>query len=98
MFTITSAVAFITALERSLGQDNVFTPVCHSVHRGGVYGMSACIIGHMTGGACIQVSGDLHPGGSASQRQAGVCIQGVGQTLPLSTTGYGQEADGAHPT
>ena len=26
----------ITARKRSLGQGNVFTPVCHSVHRGGV--------------------------------------------------------------
>ena len=27
-------VKFITAGKRSLGQDNVFTRVCHSVHRG----------------------------------------------------------------
>ena len=27
--------AFITARKRSLGQGNIFTPVCHSVHRGG---------------------------------------------------------------
>ena len=27
----------ITARKRSLGQGNIFAPVCHSVHRGGVY-------------------------------------------------------------
>ena len=26
---------FITARKRSLGQGNIFTPVCHSVHGGG---------------------------------------------------------------
>ena len=26
---------FITTRKRSLGQGNIFTPVCHSVHRGG---------------------------------------------------------------
>ena len=34
--------------------------------------------------------GGLHPG-------EGVCIQGVGQT-PSSTTGYGQQTGGTHPT
>ena len=26
--------AFVTARKRSLGQGNIFTPICHSVHRG----------------------------------------------------------------
>ena len=26
---------FITTLKRSLGQDNIFTSICHSVHGGG---------------------------------------------------------------
>ena len=30
----------ITARKRSLGQGNIFTPVCHSVHRGGMHGCS----------------------------------------------------------
>ena len=30
----------ITARKRSLGQGNIFTPVCHSVHRGGMCGCS----------------------------------------------------------
>ena len=28
-------IVFITTRKRSLGQGNIFTPVCHSVHRGG---------------------------------------------------------------
>ena len=39
----------ITARKRSLGQGNIFTPVCHSVHRGGVHGlggMHGCWGGH----------------------------------------------------
>ena len=35
----------ITARKRSLGQGNIFTPVCHSVHRGG--GMHGCSRGGM---------------------------------------------------
>ena len=41
-----------TARKRSLGQDNVFTPVCHSVHRGCLH----------PGGSAYR--GDLHPGAS----------------------------------
>ena len=40
-------------LLRSLGQGNVFTPMCHSVHGGG---------GLHPGGVCIGMGG-LHPGG-----------------------------------
>ena len=36
-----------TARKRSLGQGNIFTPVCHSVHRGG--GMCGCSRGGMHG-------------------------------------------------
>ena len=36
-----SDTGVITARKRSLGQGNIFTPVCHSVHRGGVC-LSAC--------------------------------------------------------
>ena len=32
-----TSIPFITARKRSLGQCNNFTPVCHSVHRGGGY-------------------------------------------------------------
>ena len=44
----------------SLRQGNAFTPVCHSIHRGGL---------HSEG---VLHPGDLNPEGSASR---GVCIQ-----------------------
>ena len=34
-------IFLVTARKRSLGQGNIFAPVCHSVHRGGVC-LSAC--------------------------------------------------------
>ena len=52
---------FFTARKRSLGQGNVFTRVCHSVHGnsgGGNSGFLACITGHMTS---LQ-EGSLYPG------------------------------------
>ena len=61
--------AFFTARKRSLGQGNVFTPVCHSVHRGGV-SFPACITGHMNDQGC------LHRGGSVCL-EGGVCLQVV---------------------
>ena len=47
-----------TGRKRSLEQGNIFTPVCHSVHRGGVRGCSGgCVVarGHawFLGGACV---------------------------------------------
>ena len=33
-----------TARKQSLGQGNIFTPVCHSVHRGGVPGPGGCFV------------------------------------------------------
>ena len=59
----------VTARKRSLRQDNVFTPVCHSVHRGGV-GFPACITGHITRGLCR--------GGGQSASRESVCIGGGG--------------------
>ena len=40
-------IDILTARKQSLGQGNVFTLVCHSVHRDGV-GFKACITGHLT--------------------------------------------------
>ena len=68
-----SATAIVIVCKRSLGQGNVFTPVCHSVHGGGV-SVSACITGHMTGDS-------LSSGGSLSR---GVSVPGGG---PLSNGG-----------
>ena len=60
-----------TARKRSLGQGNVFTPVCHSVHRGGVYIGGSCIREGVCIGEWICIQEGLHSGG--------VCMQGVGR-------------------
>ena len=43
IFLITIIFIIITARKRSLGQGNIFAPVCHSVHRGG---LPQCILGY----------------------------------------------------
>ena len=58
--------------QTKLGQGNVFTPVCHSVHRG-VYNRGVCIRGVSTsGGVCI---GDVCMGGGMDLHPGRVCIQ-----------------------
>ena len=44
--------AVITARKRSLGQGNIFTPVCHSVHMGGMrgYSVGGCMVAR---GVCM---------------------------------------------
>ena len=74
----------ITARKRSLGQGNVFTPVCHSVHEGSASGGSAS-------------EGGLPPGG-LHLRGRGVYIQGGWADPSSHTMGYGQRAGGTHPT
>ena len=61
---------FITARKRSLGQGNIFTPVCHSVDRGG---LPQCMLGyhprtmhtspqdHAPPGPCTTPPGTMHP-------------------------------------
>ena len=51
-----SSMNVITARKRSLGQGNIFTPVCHSVQRGScvVAGEGACVA---AGGVCVVVGG-----------------------------------------
>ena len=61
----------ITVRKRSLGQDNVFTPVCHSLHRGGF--IPACNGGGGGGGQT--------PPGHTSPRQTP-----SGQTHPQADT------------
>ena len=52
---------FITARKRSLGQGNIFTNFCHSVHRQGVCIQESLPLGRSASrGVCIQ--GGLHPG------------------------------------
>ena len=76
----------ITACKRNLGQSNVFTHVCHSVHRGKVSASGGRDL--HPGGVCLQ-GGSASRGsdsrGSASRGSASggrlhlgrVCIQGV---------------------
>ena len=69
---INGPVPIITARKRSLGQGNIFTPVCHSVHRG------ACVVAQgcgCSGGACM-----VAPGGHEWLLQGGmhvVALRGV---------------------
>ena len=53
--------SIITVRKRSLGQGNIFTPLCHSVHRGG-----ACMVAPGGGGMCGCSQGGvwLLPGGA----------------------------------
>ena len=79
---------FFTARKRSLGQGNIFTPVCYSVHRGGacvvapggrgVCGCSAgCMCGCSGGHAWLLRGGGGHAwllqGGHAWLLQGGMC-------------------------
>ena len=54
-------VDIVTARKRSLGQGNIFTPVCHSVHRGGMRG---CFWGGcawlLLGGCAWLLQGGMH--------------------------------------
>ena len=50
----------ITVRKRSLGQGNIFTPVCHSVHRGGMRGCSwGGMHGCSRGGCMVAPGGDM---------------------------------------
>ena len=88
--TLTAMSEFVTARKRSLGQGNVFTPVCHSVHRG--VSIPACTTGRMTGGSLsrgslsrgVSVQGGLCPGGSLSR---GVSVQGGSLSRGISVQG-----------
>ena len=61
-FLVSFCFAFATC-KRSLGQGNVFTPVCHSVQGGEGVGFPAWITGHMTRGRGLHPEeGGLHPG------------------------------------
>ena len=87
----------ITARKRSLGQGNIFAPVCHSVHRGG----GAC-----SGCVCVLQGGCLVPGGVlvGVPGPRGVCFWGVpglgGGGVPGGDhpPGTATAAGGTHPT
>ena len=54
-------VNIFTTHKRSLGQGNIFTPICHSVHRGGMHGlpggMHGCQGACMVGVVCVIAGG-----------------------------------------
>ena len=58
--------------QAKLREGNVFTPVCHSVHRGGGVSVPACTTDHMN-------SGGLCPGRVSVQRRS---LTWVGESLP----------------
>ena len=74
----------VTARKQSLGQGNVFTPVCHSVHTGGLcLGGVSVQWGSLSGGWSlstqvsvqgVSVQGSLCPGGSLSR---GLSVKGA---------------------
>ena len=70
-------------LQTKFGQGNVFTPVCHSVHR--KWGVSA------------PWHAGIHPP-LGQQTPPFLDVHPSRQTPPPNTTGYGQQADGMHPT
>ena len=43
--------------KRSLGQGNIFTSICHSVHGGGMRGGWVCVVGGMCGRAACMARG-----------------------------------------
>ena len=60
LFTLTTSShyrAIFTTHKRSLGQGNIFAPVCHSVHRGG--GIPACITGGIPACLAAGLWGDI---------------------------------------
>ena len=86
-----------TARKRSLGQGNIFTPVCHSVHRGG---LPQCMMGYHPprtryppGPGTPPDQAPPRPGTPSDQvppDQAPPCTAHAGR--------YGQRAGGTHPT
>ena len=84
-FLLVLLMAIITAHKRSLGQGNIFTSICHSVHRGhawqGVHGRWACMVGgmHMGGvhGRGMHDSGNVHGRGVCMVGGGGMCGGGM---------------------
>ena len=86
----TSAV--ITARKRSLGQGNIFAPVCHSVHRG--------VSGQVHPPGQVHPR-QVHPLGKYTPRAGTPPGQVPTRQVHLShqcMLGYGQQAGGTHPT
>ena len=94
---------FVTARKRSLGQGNMFTPVYHSVHRGGCLVLGGCLVpgGYLVQGGVWSWGGCLVPGvvpgpggwvpGPGGVPGSGGCLV---ETPPQTATAAG----GTHPT
>ena len=70
-----------TARKRSLGQGNIFTPVCHSVHRGGwhVWLLGGQGVRGCSGGACMVAwGGHVWLLGGACVVARGACVVAPG--------------------
>ena len=79
----------VTTRKRSLGQGNIFTPVCHSVHKGGVPGQVP------------PSPGQVHPPGTPPGRFTPGGRYTSGRYTPpgaVHAGRYGQQAGGTHPT
>ena len=64
--------------KRSFGQGNIFTPVCHSVHRGGGVGIPACLAGQSRRGVGLQFfGGGVSKTPEYGQRSAGTHPTGM---------------------
>ena len=86
-----------TTRKRSLGQGNVFTRVCHSVHGEGGVDFPACITGHMTSirgvGLPACTAGHMIVGVSASRGRGSTYMGDDWADPPPPTHGTG----GTHP-
>ena len=102
---VIAQVTYFYHLQMKLQEGNVFTPVCVSVHKVGIYPI-ACwdthpLCRHNPPGRQTHLRqtlpwADTPPG---THLLPGQTPPSPGQTLPSSdTTGYGQQAAGMHPT
>ena len=86
LYRIESSIIFTTC-KRSLGQGNIFTPVCHSVHRGGI---------------CLSACWDTTPRNHAPPGAMQHPLQTMHHQHPTPGAEhagrYGQCAGGTHPT
>ena len=100
-------MCFVITRKRSLGQGNIFTPVCHSVHRGEYLGRNPPGQVHPPAGTTPR---QVHPPGPGTPPRPGTppgqVPPGPGYTPPdqvhppgaVHAGRYGQQAGGTHPT
>ena len=95
---MTARILYIfTVRKRSLGQGNIFTPVCHSVHRGGacvVAPRGACVVAlrgvhGCSRGACMVALGGVHgcSRGGMHGCSGGACMVALGGACVVAPRG-----------